>query len=242
MKHGRWVPVSKNFTSYLPKDRPYSKVEAGFSLQLDFDNENPVTVAGYADLWGWSRKKVRLFFKQMGIEIIYPEDTRKKQNQKGQIGVQIRDRSDGKKGQIRLIDSKGIQAERDRSGEKKGQIRDRSGNSTIEPKEPKPKNSCPQQRIVDLYHAKLSELPKVRIWTDTRQTALRSRWNEAHENDNGFKSNSLEWWSGFFEYISKSDFLMGRVDPPPRKRPFKPNLEWIVTRSNFVKIIEGTYH
>jgi hypothetical protein len=48
MKHGNWIPLSKTLTKELPLDRPYSQVEAAFALQVDFDNERPVSIAGYA--------------------------------------------------------------------------------------------------------------------------------------------------------------------------------------------------
>jgi len=140
MRNGNWVPISKAFLKHLPKDRPFTKLEADFSLQVDYDRGALVTIAGYADLWKWSMKKVRFFLERIGVEIIYPESTQKKQNQKGQIRVQMRNRSEGKKGQIRFIDSKYLQAKRNRSGGKKEQIRNRSGTSTKDPKSQIPKN------------------------------------------------------------------------------------------------------
>jgi hypothetical protein len=35
-----------------------SAVEATFSLQVDFDKGNAITVAGYAKRWNWGRKTV----------------------------------------------------------------------------------------------------------------------------------------------------------------------------------------
>ena len=137
MRHGHWIPLSKAFRHYLPKDRPYSKLEAAYSIQLDYDKSNAATISGYADLWQWSRKKVRNFLKQLSVELIYPGDTKKKQNQKGQIRVQIGDRSGTDKEQIRLIDSKDLQEQKNRKGTDKEQIRDRSGTTTRDPN-PKP--------------------------------------------------------------------------------------------------------
>ena len=50
MKDGNWIAIDKNLAKHFP-DRPFSKIEAGFSLTLDYDNNNLVTVAGYAKLW-----------------------------------------------------------------------------------------------------------------------------------------------------------------------------------------------
>ena len=147
MKHGNWIPISKCFISELPKKRPYTKLEAAYSLQIDYDNNNPATINGYSALWQWSRSKVNLFLGQMGIGIEYPENTQKKQNQKGQIKRQIRDRSRTDKEQIRLIESNTLRNKKDRRGTDKGQIRDRSKDTTIEPStilepNPNPKTTC----------------------------------------------------------------------------------------------------
>lgn len=132
MKNGNWVPISKSFLKHLPHDRAYTKMEAIYSMQCDYDDNRPVTVAGYADLWRWSRKKVALFLEHVGASIEYPENTKDKQNQKGQIRVQIRDRSGTDKGQITFIDNKVLPEEKNRRGTDKEQIRDRSGSTTIQ--------------------------------------------------------------------------------------------------------------
>jgi hypothetical protein len=104
-----------------------------FSLTIDYDNSTPVSVAGYAKLWGWSRNKVTWFFDEIGIKIEYPENTSKKQNQNGQITRQIMDRSENKNGQIRIIDFNNLHTNMDRSENKNGQIMDRSMDTTREP-------------------------------------------------------------------------------------------------------------
>lgn len=123
MKDGNWVPISKHLKQYLPRGRLYTEVEAAFSLQLDFDNgNNSISISGLSKLWGWSRKRVYTFLEKMNIEIIYQKDTTKTQNQRGQIGLQIRSRS----------------------GADKEQIRSRSGSTSIDPNpntDPNPKNN-----------------------------------------------------------------------------------------------------
>lgn len=94
---------------------------------------------------------------------------------------------------------------------------------------------CPHQAIIDLYHQTIPMGRQVRIWSDTRKAKLRSRWKEDP------KRQSLEWWGKFFGYIAESDFLTGKTSTTGRQ-PFELDLEWIVTPSNFVKILEGKYH
>jgi hypothetical protein len=134
MKSGNWIPISKAYLKYLPKSREYTKLEAGFSVQVDYDNQSLVTVAGYSALWSWSRKRVSKFLDDINVEIIYPESTKKRQNQKGEIGLQIKSRSGTDKEQIRCIENTYLQVEKNRKGADEEQIKSRSGSTTKEPK------------------------------------------------------------------------------------------------------------
>lgn len=88
---------------------------------------------------------------------------------------------------------------------------------------------CPHKDIVDLYHDLLPSLPRVKEWTTKRQGYLKTVWsnNEARQ--------SMDYWTRFFNYVSQSDFLMGRAGD------FKADLEWLVKPANFIKIIEKKY-
>lgn len=91
-------------------------------------------------------------------------------------------------------------------------------------------DDCPHQKIIDLYHSQLPQLRRVKVWNDKRKKSLRTRWRENP------KHQSLEFWSGLFDYVAGSDFLIGN------KNDFQADLEWIINPSNFVKIVEGKYH
>ncbi len=119
-----------------------------------------------------------------------------------------------------------------------GEKEETSGEETYKGKERKGKdtnNSCPYEKIRGLYHTTLDELPKVRVLSNKRKKAMRARWNSGIKTPTGTEINTLEFWEQFFEYIKKSDFLMGK------KTDFSASLEWIVTESNFIKIFEGNY-
>jgi hypothetical protein len=77
----------------------------------------------------------------------------------------------------------------------------------------------------------LPDLPQVDLITDERKRTMKARWNTTT------KTKDLEWWKGYFSHIEKSDFLMGRA-----KDSFRASFDWIIKKSNFVKIIEGNYH
>lgn len=240
MKFGHWVPLSKELVKYLPKDRPYTELEAAYSLQLDYDANNPITVAGYSALWRWSRNKVNLFLQRLGIFLLPQVEEKHLKNQKRHISIHKKDISQGKKAHIRLIDNRELQNQKDISSEKNGNKKDIHGITTIDTRNQKKnsnlKNPCPYDQILDLYHAILSDLPCVRNFSERRRKMLLARWNEKTRSESGLLSNTLEFWEAFFKYINHSDFLMGR------KSDWQANFEWIVTKRNFNKIIEGVYN
>jgi hypothetical protein len=134
MQNGNWIPLDKALVKFLPRKRAFSEVEAMFSLSLDYDNNNLVTISGYASRWGWSRKRVNGFLEKLGLYIQYPEKTSKKRNQKGHIALHKRDIKGTYKEQIRFIDSKWLSDKGDIKGTYKEQIRDIKGSATINPK------------------------------------------------------------------------------------------------------------
>lgn len=138
-----WIPLDKNFKKLLPKNRPYTKLEAAFCLQSDANDNNSVSIAGYAKLWDWGIKKVRLFLEKMGVTIIYPSDTKQIQNQKGYLkkiiftlGTDLGTDQEQIKEQISFIDINYLKEKRNRSGNRS---RNRSGAATINPKILNPK-------------------------------------------------------------------------------------------------------
>lgn len=75
---GNWVPISKTLVAELPHNelRPYTKLEAMYSLTVDYDAGKPVTVRGYAALWRWEKNKVKRFLDEIGVAIIPGKDTK----------------------------------------------------------------------------------------------------------------------------------------------------------------------
>lgn len=95
------------------------------------------------------------------------------------------------------------------------------------------KQSVPFQAIIDLYHEMLPSLPRMLKLTTTRKGYIRQRWIE--------DMPELDNWRNFFDHVSQSDFLMGRVPGREGKPPFRADLEWITKPSNFAKIAERKY-
>ncbi len=128
MNNGNWVPIDKSLTKFLPFDREYSKIEAAYSLQIDFNNHSKASVSGYSKLWGWSRKRVRTFIKMMGADVIYPDG--KMSPGGGQVGLQVSDKLGTSSAQARLIDFNDLRVQRDKQGTSRGQVGDKQGNTT----------------------------------------------------------------------------------------------------------------
>ena len=150
MKKGYWIPISKGFLKALPHDRAYTELEAAYSLQIDFDKNQDVTVTGYCNLWRWSKSKVYSFLDRMNVKISYPEDTAKKRNQNGQITVNTADLRQSNKslktdlkqsnnGLIRLIDNNSLEEEKDLKQSNKSLKTDLKRVTTIKTKIKEPK-------------------------------------------------------------------------------------------------------
>lgn len=61
---GPFIPLSTLLKFYLPLGRKYTKLEAMFSLTLDFDQDGIKSVRAYARQWQWNRKTVKKFLEE----------------------------------------------------------------------------------------------------------------------------------------------------------------------------------
>jgi hypothetical protein len=92
----------------------------------------------------------------------------------------------------------------------------------------------PFEQIVDLYHERLPQLPKVEKLTEKRKGQIRQRWQDDLPD--------MDSWGNFFGYIAQSDFLMGRKPGSNGRPPFRADIEWLTNATNFTAIAEGKYH
>ena len=106
--------------------------------------------------------------------------------------------------------------------------------------------TCPQQQILQLYAKHLPHLTQPRVWQGSRAAKLKQRWIQASQpseySENGYstKENGLKWWDSFFEYIANKTKLSHGFES--NGKIWKPDLEWIVSATNFAKIIDGKYN
>lgn len=97
-------------------------------------------------------------------------------------------------------------------------------------------DACPYQAIVDLYHLALPQLPAVVILSEGRKRVLQARWRESDVH------RDLGFWADYFAQVSASKFLTGGVEGRNGSKPFRATFDWLITPSNFVKVVEGNYH
>lgn len=150
-----FIPIDKEVRSLLPKKGTYSELEAIVSISLDFNENKPVSVAGYANLWGWSRDKVRRFLADRRVEIVYPEDTKSKQNQRGYIKKTDRKTDNLQiKKQIELID---INELKEKSNRSKNRNSTDQQVTTINPLNPNLKKESEEKKTLSQEKQKYGE-------------------------------------------------------------------------------------
>lgn len=91
------------------------------------------------------------------------------------------------------------------------------------------------EEIVNLYHQILPMCPRVVMLTTKRKGQIAARWKSGNLAD-------LETWKEYFNFVSQSDWLTGKVDPSPGRKRFVADLEYLTNESNFAKIAENKYH
>lgn len=106
-----------------------------------------------------------------------------------------------------------------------------------------PAMRCPHQKIIEIYHSTLPELPQIKVWKDSeRAEMLKTRWRERMKAGKySTVEEGIAYWQRLFQHIHEScDWLMGRISGNDG-RAFKADLAWMVRPENFAKIIEGKY-
>lgn len=97
-----------------------------------------------------------------------------------------------------------------------------------------PRQPCPYQKIIELYHEILPGHPRVKVITDKRKSHMRARWS------NG--ADTLKFWRDYFEAVAGSKFLTGRTLPSPGRKTFMADIDFLIREDVLVKTQEGKYH
>jgi hypothetical protein len=97
----------------------------------------------------------------------------------------------------------------------------------------RPKENVPYKDIMELWNSIIGSkgIPSIRGLTDQRKVKLRRLWRNQSESGD---FSQVETWREFFTYIAeKCSFLMSGT--------WNFGFDWILSPSNFQKIIEGNY-
>lgn len=102
--------------------------------------------------------------------------------------------------------------------------------------------ACPHAKLVAIYHELLPMLPKIRVGNSNRDAALRARWRQIFsEGHVETAAEGVQFFRDYFARVASSKFLTGQAQPKPGSKPFRADLLWLVTASNFAKVIERGY-
>ena len=104
---------------------------------------------------------------------------------------------------------------------------------------------CPHLRLLELFGHHLPDLPqpKPELWQGKNADAMRARWKwvltaktKAGKRYAVTEAEAVDWFSRFFAYVSRSDFLTGRSG-----KWTNCDLGWLMKADNFAKVVQGNY-
>ncbi len=117
-------------------------------------------------------------------------------------------------------------------GSNERQASDKQVTTNNNDKNDKNVNKDIHQQIADMWNASFSELPNVKKLTVKRKSHINAVIKEFGKSHN---LNNPERWRDLFDYISTSDFLMGRTND------WRCDFDFVINKNNLLKIIEGKY-
>lgn len=102
------------------------------------------------------------------------------------------------------------------------------------------KPQIPYQQIIDAYHEALPELPAVRLQTEARRKAIKSRWIQMLNSDRGDGTlrytdaeSGIRWWTQYFNHVRHNSHWLGDND-----RGWTADFDWLLNLNNFTKVLE----
>jgi len=212
MNYGNWVPISKAFSDSLPKNRKFSELEAMYSLQLDHDNNVPVTVSGCAGRWDWSRDKVRKFLADTWVTIEYEKDTKSFKKQKGKLKKTLNqheiDIKPTLKKHKRFIDKNDLEEVKNMKSTLKKQQKNINHYTTIKPNpNPNPKEeSIPQNEFAGDNQEEFYLTKKKRKLKGKRLITFNRFWKSF-----GYKKGKADAADSWYDIPQLTDGLVNEI-------------------------------
>jgi uncharacterized protein YdaU (DUF1376 family) len=107
--------------------------------------------------------------------------------------------------------------------------------------------TCQTQKIIELYHAALPELPTCKILGKSRDKALHKFWEwvfTAKRSDGRTRASTaeqaVEWIDAYFHRARDNDFLMGRLTQVGTHANWVCDLDFLLTEKGMKQVIEKT--
>lgn len=174
MKSGNWVPIDKRAIKFIPDDRPFSELEALFSLQVAYDCDQNVSILRFAKLWKWSRNKVKRFFDDLGLMVEYEGNIKRPKQ------GHLKDIKGTSKGHLRFIPTKEHKKGEDIQETSEGHQLDTGSNPNPKPKRIKTfLSDSTEYRLAELLFKKICERnpnhkkPNLQTWAKHIDCAIR---------------------------------------------------------------------
>lgn len=89
------------------------------------------------------------------------------------------------------------------------------------------------QQVADEYNSALPELGQVIKLSDKRKAQIKAAIKEMAGTKHQFEK--IDTWIKYFNYVNNSDFLMGRSSD------WKASFDFLINKSNLLKVVEGKY-
>jgi hypothetical protein len=123
-----------------------------------------------------------------------------------------------------------------------------SSSSSSGPTSGRPTVPCPYDAIVAAYNEILvPPLPRVRLRTRDRETAMRKRWGwifSDKKSDGSARATNadeaLGWIREYFTLATENDFLMGRIQRTAEHSNWRCDLDYLLTDRALKQVIEKT--
>lgn len=106
---------------------------------------------------------------------------------------------------------------------------------------------CPVDRVVEVYHELLPDLPRCRLMDDKRRRAIAKTWrwvltskkagNTPRATD---AQGALDWFRAYFGQARENDFLMGRGKRADGHEGWRCDLDFLLTDKGMKHVIERT--
>lgn len=213
-----FAKVPHCFIDDLPKDRPFTRLEAAFQYEVDRFNSKERSMREYSKIWSWSPNKVIRFVEEM-----FKNSTEDSPSISIKTDGTEAEQTRNTDGTLKELKNRELQATTE-------QTRNTDGTET-EHVYIKKRKEKEYSSLFTLWNEVVSgtPLPPTKTFNQSRQNKCITR----------LKEKSFEEWREVFLQMVATPFLCGGSDGTGWKASF----DWIIKNAeNSDKVLEGTYN